>query len=61
MRMEPRWLTWAMELQAIAQAGLTCSRDPYDLERFRSIRELSAKIVADHTGPRECFLNSCEL
>ena len=47
---EPQWLIWAKELQAIAQAGLAYSRDPYDLERFRSIRELSARIVSEHTG-----------
>lgn len=31
---DPRWLEWAKELQFIAQAGLTYSRDPFDIERF---------------------------
>jgi len=47
--MEPKWLEWAKELQAIAQAGLTYSKDVYDLERFERIRELSTEIVSMHT------------
>lgn len=31
----PDWLDWAKELQFIAQAGLTYSKDPFDLERFQ--------------------------
>lgn len=34
------WLDWAKELQFIAQAGLTYSKDPFDLERFQRIREI---------------------
>lgn len=30
----PKWLEWAVELQFLAQAGITYARDPYDLERF---------------------------
>ena len=41
-----RWLEWAIELQSLAQAGLTYSRDVYDRERFERIREISAEIVA---------------
>ena len=43
---EPRWLEWAKELQFIAQAGLTYSKDVFDLERFKRIREISAEIVS---------------
>lgn len=43
---ETRWLDWAKELQFIAQAGLTYSHDPFDLERFERIREISAEIMA---------------
>ena len=31
--MEPKWLEWAKQPQSIAQAGLTYSKDIYDLER----------------------------
>ena len=40
------WLSWAIELQSLAQAGLTYGNDPYDLERYKRIREISAEMVA---------------
>jgi hypothetical protein len=40
------WLSWAIELQSLAQAGLTYGHDPYDLERYKRIREISAEMVA---------------
>ncbi|MDU1414121.1 MAG: NUDIX hydrolase N-terminal domain-containing protein, partial [Clostridium sp.] len=33
----------AMELQSIAQIGLTYTKDVYDKERFERIREISAE------------------
>lgn len=36
----------AMELQAIAQAGLTYTKDMYDKERFERVREISAELMA---------------
>lgn len=42
-----KWLDWAVELQQLAQIGLTYSKDPYDLERFERIREISAEIVSE--------------
>lgn len=47
---DPRWLEWAKELQFIAQAGLTYSRDPFDIERFERIREISAEIMSHQSG-----------
>jgi ADP-ribose pyrophosphatase YjhB (NUDIX family) len=43
---EPRWLTIGRELRAIAQIGLTFSRDPFDRQRFERIQELSACLIA---------------
>lgn len=48
--MEPKWQEWAKELQAIAQAGLTYSKDVYDLERFEVIRDISVEMIAQQTG-----------
>jgi ADP-ribose pyrophosphatase YjhB (NUDIX family) len=48
--MEPKWLGWAKQLQAIAQAGLEYSKDKYDIERFQQIRELSVEILNEYTG-----------
>ena len=44
-----KWLEWAKELQFIAQAGLEYSRDPFDLERFARVREISAEIMREGT------------
>ncbi len=46
MNEEMRWLEWAIELQSLAQAGLTYSKDTYDIERFERIRDISAEMVA---------------
>lgn len=46
---DPDWLVWARELQAIAQSGLTFTRDPYDQERYRAVRALAARMFAAHT------------
>lgn len=47
---EPQWLTWVRELQALAQAGLTFARDPYDLERYRRLRALAVEMLAVGSG-----------
>jgi ADP-ribose pyrophosphatase YjhB (NUDIX family) len=44
------WLDWATELQFIAQAGLTYSKDSFDIERFERIREISAEMMSLKTG-----------
>jgi ADP-ribose pyrophosphatase YjhB (NUDIX family) len=46
---DPDWLTWARELQAVAQTGMTFTRDPYDRERYQAIRALAARMFAAHT------------
>ncbi len=47
--MNEKWLEWAKELQFLAQAGLTYSKDCYDIERFERIREIAAEMVAYKT------------
>ncbi|PLR95062.1 NUDIX hydrolase [Bacillus sp. T33-2] len=44
-----KWLEWAKQIQAISQAGLTYSKDIYDIERFQQLRELSVEILAEYT------------
>lgn len=46
MNEQTKWLDWAIELQSLAQAGLTYSKDSYDIERFERIRDISAEMVA---------------
>ena len=45
--MEPGWLRWAKELQAIAQIGLAYpSGSHFDRERYERIREIAAEMMA---------------
>lgn len=47
---EPQWLIWARQLQAIAQTGLTYTKDVYDKERYEAIRRIAAEMAADGAG-----------
>ncbi|MDR6552661.1 NUDIX hydrolase N-terminal domain-containing protein [Paenibacillus qinlingensis] len=44
-----KWLDWAKQIQAIAQIGLTYSKDVFDLERFQALREISKDILDTYT------------
>jgi ADP-ribose pyrophosphatase YjhB (NUDIX family) len=46
----PTWLRWARRLQALAQSGLTYTRDPYDAERYEALRALAAEMLAAHAA-----------
>ena len=50
MNQDRKWLDWAIELQALAQAGLFYSKDIYDLERFTRIRQIAAEMISHPTG-----------
>lgn len=53
---EPQWLVWARELQAIAQNGLTFSRDDYDIARYRAVREIAASMMAAGSGTDQALI-----
>ncbi|NHZ71802.1 MAG: NUDIX domain-containing protein [Aquificales bacterium] len=42
------WLTWARQIQAIAQSGLAFTRDPFDAERYEQLQVLAAEIMSHH-------------
>ena len=42
-----RILSYAMEIQSIAQCGLAYCKDPYDRERYMRLREISAEMVSE--------------
>ena len=48
--MTARWADWASRLNAIAQNGLTYARDPFDRDRYTSLRNIAADIIVAHTG-----------
>ena len=42
-----KWLKWAMEIQSMAQAGLTYTDNVYDIERYERLREISAEMIVE--------------
>ncbi len=46
---EPQWLVWARDIQALAQSGLTFTKDAYDRERYEALRDIAAHMAAVHS------------
>jgi ADP-ribose pyrophosphatase YjhB (NUDIX family) len=46
---EPQWLLWSKQLMALAQNGLTYASNPFDIDRYQSVRKIAAAILAGHT------------
>ncbi|MBV9672229.1 MAG: NUDIX hydrolase [Verrucomicrobia bacterium] len=49
MAKEPRWISWARELQSIAQIGLNYAVSDYDRERYQRIGNLAVEIFAEYS------------
>lgn len=47
---EPNWLQWIKKLEAIGQTGLTYASNPFDIERYESVRALAAEMLATLTS-----------
>lgn len=47
---EPEWVGWARRLVAIAQNGIEFATDPYDVVRYREVREVAAAMLAAGAG-----------
>ena len=43
-------LKWATEIDSIAQAGLTYSKDVYDIDRFNQLKNIAADIISESTN-----------
>ena len=50
--MEPKWLEWAKQLQALSQNGLTYAKDPFDRERYEQIQHIAAEMLAEKAGAK---------
>lgn len=46
--MEPmeKWLSWAIEIQSLAQAGLAYTANIYDIERYERLWKIAAEMLA---------------
>jgi len=46
---QTKWVDWVAELQAIAQNGLTFSRNVFDTQRYQQLQTIAAKIAASQS------------
>jgi len=51
--MTHRWLTWAREIQALAQIGETFTENRWQSERYSRLMEIAAEITSAHTDVDE--------
>ena len=42
-----KWLSWAIEIQSLAQAGLAYTDNVYDIERYERLREIAAEMISE--------------
>lgn len=42
-----KWIDWIIDLQSIAQNGLTYGKDTFDLERYQLLRNISAEMMSE--------------
>ncbi len=45
----PRWPQWAREIFSLSQAGLAYSQNPFDIERYKRLQEITAEMVASQS------------
>jgi ADP-ribose pyrophosphatase YjhB (NUDIX family) len=48
-RQNPKWISWAQEIFSLSQAGLTYSQNPFDIERYKRLQEITAEMVASQS------------
>ncbi|MBJ7935845.1 NUDIX hydrolase [Bacillus cereus] len=48
--MQHKWLEWAKRIHSLSQAGLTFSKDIYDIERYQELHKISNEIMAEYTN-----------
>jgi ADP-ribose pyrophosphatase YjhB (NUDIX family) len=49
MKNTSKWFDWAREIFSISKAGLTYSKNEYDLLRYQRLVEISAEIIASQS------------
>lgn len=57
--METKWIEWAREIYSLSQAGLTYSKNEFDLERYKRLQEITAEMIENQSGlSKESVLQS---
>jgi ADP-ribose pyrophosphatase YjhB (NUDIX family) len=49
IEVNPKWLDWAREIQAISQTGLQYAENDYQIERYSRLLEISAQMISEHS------------
>lgn len=42
---QPKWIEWAHEIFSMSQAGLAYSQNPFDIERYKRLQEITAEMI----------------
>ncbi|HET6821572.1 MAG TPA: NUDIX hydrolase [Anaerolineales bacterium] len=45
----PKWLHWAREIFSLSQSGITYSGNPYDIDRYKRLQQITAEIIASQS------------
>lgn len=45
----PQWIAWAQEIFSLSQAGLTYSQNPFDIERYKRLQEITAEMITSQS------------
>ena len=52
-------MEWAQEIFSLSQAGLTYSQNPFDIERYKRLQEITAEMIASQSAlEKESVLES---
>jgi ADP-ribose pyrophosphatase YjhB (NUDIX family) len=55
----PNWLGWAREIFSLSQSGLTYSGNPFDIDRYKRLQEITAEIIESQSSlSKESVLDS---
>ena len=46
----PQWLSWAREIQALAQSGNAYAKKEFDAERYHRLTEIAAEMIASQSN-----------
>src|SRR6185436_3352028 len=44
-----KWIDWAREIFSMSQAGLTYSKNEFDIERYKRLQEITAEMIASQS------------
>lgn len=55
----PKWMEWAREIFSLSQAGLTYSKNEFDLDRYKRLQEIAAEMIESQSElEKEAILKS---